>query len=254
MVRVLSLCAVYLLLPNLVFGSNQMEAIALGEMMPLIMASLALLLALLVGGIWATLVDFRSPRDNPRPVTVFFIVVAWLVGFFITWLRRNEDGNIALPNVFSELYVPLAFLLIAVKKLRHDSSRPTASRWLILAAACLLVPALSLNGLLQHASAYVLLTLPLLGLWWGYFAKFNKHIITPKETNLDAWQIPLFASTLAVLYNTFLLLFRVAEMRGSPGPFLLKQIIVWSICFVIGLIASQPILWNPSDRNASVDS
>jgi hypothetical protein len=144
---VVCLLTLLILLPHLA-AADPLTALALGQLLP-VFAVLALLSCGLLGfGARLVLRDLRSDRENPRRLTLALLAANVLFGMFLTPFSdalASKTGP-SFPNLFTEVFMPLAVTAFARKKMRLATSA-AGPFWLGLSSAGLLVLANGAAGL-----------------------------------------------------------------------------------------------------------
>lgn len=253
MARISFLLSFLLLIPTLA-SADALKAYGLASLVPVLVICLVISVFMLVVGLNLTLRDFRSPQENPRLLTISFIVASTLFGIFLSSLSGALSDNEALfPNLFTEVYVPLAIILISLKKFWATQSRPAAVGWLGSVSACLLVMGAGVSGV--FASPYpsgrggvdplIFYFFLSLIIWFIVAIKFSRKLPETVDNGLKnsiLW-VPFIGAILAAFYATLLCLSRAWLIHSStPWPnvylseFLLEQLIRFLLGSLFGVL------------------
>ncbi|PJJ48737.1 hypothetical protein [Hymenobacter chitinivorans] len=144
--------------------AKPMEALGLANALPFL---LAFVLVLLLGvGLRAVLADFQSERENPRPFTIVLVLLGGAVGLYVgsVFSATLKPGN-GFPNVLTQVYVPLAGLLIGLKKIRLARQQSMVIWWTGIVGAALLTLVVAADGMLQPPSYSRYQHVPPSGAW-----------------------------------------------------------------------------------------
>jgi|GEM_PF-6777456 len=259
--RVISLIALLLLLPSLA-AADSMTAIALGKLLPLF-GVLALISCGLLGlGFRLVMRDLDSAQENPRPLTLVVIVAGVLFGAFLSafgGILSSKTGP-TFPNLFTEVFAPLAIVGIARKKLRR-AGRQSAAWWLGLSSAGLLVLAGGAVGLFtsEYAAArggtnplmvYLLCSLVV---WFVVGRMLYPQLPAPAARRTGLLWVPFIGVGLAALYATLLYLAHLGLTYNPRASnylyaqlFLRDQLLRAGLAAAFGVLGLLVTTWNTS--------